>query len=112
MIRIAVLGDIGSGKSYVARNFGYPVFNADKEVSKLYKKSKRCYNKLKKKLPRYIFSFPIKKNVILKAIFERRSNLKKIVKIVHPEVRKSLKKFENKSFGEFFFKQCDFEYFL
>ena len=96
MIRIAVLGDIGSGKSYVARNFGYPVFNADKEVSKLYKKSKRCYNKLKKKLPRYIFSFPIKKNVILKAIFERRSNLKKIVKIVHPEVRKSLKKFENK----------------
>jgi dephospho-CoA kinase len=29
MIRIGILGDIGSGKSYVARNFGYPVFNAD-----------------------------------------------------------------------------------
>jgi len=25
MIRIAVLGDIGSGKSYVAKQFGYPV---------------------------------------------------------------------------------------
>ncbi len=35
MIRIGILGDIGSGKSYVASNFGYPVFNADQEVSKL-----------------------------------------------------------------------------
>ena len=29
MIKIGILGDIGSGKSYVAKNFGYPVFNAD-----------------------------------------------------------------------------------
>ena len=35
MIRIGVIGDIGSGKSYVANNFGYPVFNADQEVSNL-----------------------------------------------------------------------------
>ena len=40
MIRIGILGDIGSGKSYVAKNFGYPVFNADHEVSKLYKKNR------------------------------------------------------------------------
>jgi len=33
MIRIAVLGDIGSGKSYAAKQFGYPVFNADAEVA-------------------------------------------------------------------------------
>ena len=38
MIRIGILGDIGSGKSYVAKSFGYPVFNADSEVAKLYKK--------------------------------------------------------------------------
>ena len=37
MTRIGILGDIGSGKSYVAKLFGYPVFNADVEVSKLYK---------------------------------------------------------------------------
>ena len=49
MIRIAVLGDIGSGKSYAAKQFGYPVFNADAEVSKLYRKSRKCYNKLKKR---------------------------------------------------------------
>ena len=48
MIKIGVLGDIGSGKSYVARSFGYPVFDADKEVSKLYKTDKKIFNKLKK----------------------------------------------------------------
>ena len=32
MIRIGILGDIGSGKSNVAKQFGYPVFNADIEV--------------------------------------------------------------------------------
>ena len=40
MIKIGILGDIGSGKSYVAKSFGYPVFNADAEVGKLYKKDK------------------------------------------------------------------------
>ena len=64
MIKIAVLGDIGSGKSYVAKQFGYPVFNADAEVSKLYKQSRKCYHKLKKKLPAYITSFPVKKSEI------------------------------------------------
>ena len=39
MIKIGILGDIGSGKSYVAQNFGYPVFNADYEVAKLYQKN-------------------------------------------------------------------------
>jgi len=62
MIRLAVVGDIGSGKSYVAKLFGYPVFNADDEVAKLYRKSRKCYNKLKKILPNYITSFPVKKN--------------------------------------------------
>ena len=48
MIRIAVIGDIGSGKSYVANQFGYPVFNADVAVIQLYKKNKKCIEKLKK----------------------------------------------------------------
>ena len=57
MIRIGILGDIGSGKSYVAQSFGYPVFNADYEVSKLYQHNKKVYQKLKKSLPKYIFEF-------------------------------------------------------
>ena len=97
MIRIAVLGDIGSGKSYVAKQFGYPVFSADVEVAKLYRKSRRCYSKLKKTLPNYITSFPVKKSELLKAIMVNRYNLKKIVRIVHPEVRTSMNKFIKKN---------------
>ncbi len=97
MIRIAVLGDIGSGKSYVAKQFGYPVFNADTEVAKLYRKSRKCYNKLKKALPEYIVSFPVKKIEISKAIIADQYNLKKIIKIVHPEVRSNMNNFIKKN---------------
>tara|TARA_B100000686_G_C16759936_1_gene957984 strand:- start:853 stop:1443 length:591 start_codon:yes stop_codon:yes gene_type:complete len=97
MIRIAVVGEIGSGKTHVAKKFGYPVFNADVEVAKLYKKSRRCYNKLKKKLPNYINSFPIKKNKLSKAILNNNTNLKKIVQIVHPEIRLKMNRFVKKN---------------
>jgi len=90
MIRIALVGDIGSGKSYVAKNFGYPVFNADVEVGKLYKKDKKIFNKLKKALPKYFNSFPIDKNEVSNAILSNRYNLNKIIKIVHLEIRKKL----------------------
>ena len=97
MIRIGILGNIGSGKSYVAKNFGYPVFNADYEVTKLYKKDKKIFKKLKKKLPKYISSFPINKNEITKAILSNKVNLKKIITIVHLEIRKILKLFLKKN---------------
>ena len=97
MIRIGILGDIGSGKSFVAENFGYPVFNADFEVGKLYKKDRKIFYKLKKVLPKYIYSFPINKNEILNAIFANKSNLKKIVKIVHLEIRKKMNNFLTKN---------------
>ena len=97
MIKIALVGDIGSGKSYVARLFGYPVFNADIEVNKLYKTSKKCYRKLKKILPDYINSFPVKKNQLSRAVMFNKNNLKKINKIVHPEIRKKMNKFIKKN---------------
>ena len=97
MIRIAVLGDIGSGKSYVAGLFGYPVFNADIEVAKLYRESRKCYEKLKKALPNYIKTFPIKKSKLSKAVLDNPKNLVKIAKIVHPEVRTSLNNFIKKN---------------
>ena len=72
MIRIGILGDIGSGKSYVANNLGYPVFNADYEVTKLYKKNKKIFLKLKKLLPKNIKSFPIEKKEITEAILRKK----------------------------------------
>tara|TARA_Y100000590_G_C15531300_1_gene943270 strand:- start:188 stop:766 length:579 start_codon:yes stop_codon:yes gene_type:complete len=97
MIRIAVLGDIGSGKSHVAKQFGYPVFNADLEVAKLYKNSRKCYNKLKQKLPKYISSFPVKKLDIYNAIIANQKNLKNIISVIHPEVRLRMNNFLKKN---------------
>ena len=97
MIRIGILGGIGSGKSYVARNFRHPIFNADLEVSKLYKKDRKIFNKLKKVLPKYIYSFPINKNEVSNAILSNKINLKKIIKIVHLEIRKKLSIFLSKN---------------
>ena len=65
MKRIGILGDIGSGKTYVAKCFGYPVFNADLEVAKIYKNNRKVSQKLKKELPNYFNSFPVKKKKLL-----------------------------------------------
>ena len=77
MIRIAVVGDIGSGKSYIAKLFGYPVFNADQEVANIYKKNKDCFKRLKKNLPKYFSVFPANKIQIIKAIEDRGKKLEK-----------------------------------
>ncbi len=97
MIRIGILGAIGSGKSYVAKSFGYPVFNADLEVAKLYNKDRKIYIKLKRALPSYITSYPIKKNKLTEAILSNIKNLKKINKIVHPLIRKKMNYFLKKN---------------
>jgi len=96
MIKIGILGDIGSGKSFIAKQFGYPVFNADNEVRKIYKKDKKCFIKLNKAIPKHILSFPIKKKEIAKAILSNKKNLKKIINIVHPLVRLKMNKFVKK----------------
>ena len=93
MIRVGVMGGIGSGKSFIAKLFNCPVFNADKEVNKVYKNDKNCFVKLKKKLPKFINSFPVKKKQLVKAIKEDKKNLAKISSIVHPIVRKRMKAF-------------------
>ena len=82
MIRIGILGDIGSGKSYVAKSFGYPVFIADNEVTKLYKKNRKIFIKLNKALPKYITQFPIKKQEITRMILADKNNLKKVIHII------------------------------
>ena len=64
MIRVAIVGDIGSGKTYISKLFGYPLFNADFEVSKIYKKDKNCYQKIKTQFPKLNFSFPLQINSI------------------------------------------------
>ena len=93
MIRVGIIGGIGSGKSFVSKLFGYPVFNADNEVKYIYKKNRKCFKKLKKKLPKFIETFPIKKKHLISAVSSNKKNLKIISSIVHPIVRESMNKF-------------------
>ena len=93
MIRVGIIGGIGSGKSFISKLFGYPVFNADFEVKSIYKKNKKCFTKLRKKLPNFIKTFPIRKRELISAISSNKKNVKIISSIVHPLVRKSMKKF-------------------
>ena len=97
MIRIGILGDIGSGKSFVAKSFGFPTFNADEEVGKLYKKDKKIFKDLKRVLPDYFQQYPINKKDVLNAILDNKYNLKKITKIIHIEIRKKMKLFLKKN---------------
>ena len=100
MIKIGILGDIGSGKSYISKQFGLPIFNADKEVKEIYNNDRACFTKLRKKLPKYINSFPIEKKNLIKAILSNVKNLREINKIVHPMVRKKMNKFFLKNINQ------------
>jgi len=97
MIRVGVIGGIGSGKSFISKLFKSPVFDADKEVNALYKNSLDCYKKLNKKLPKFVKTFPILKSQLIKAINHDKKNIKRISSIVHPLVRKKMKLFLNRN---------------
>ena len=96
MIRIALVGSIGSGKTFISKLFGYPVFNADQSVSEIYSNNNKIFYKLKKRLPKFFTDPPIKKEELIKAIVNNKNSLNIISKIVHPEVRKDLQKFIKK----------------
>ena len=93
MIRVCVLGSIASGKSFISKLFNCPIFNADREVIDIYKKDKNCFTKLNNKFPDYIKSFPVRKTELINAISSNNKSLKLISSIVHPIVRKRMKKF-------------------
>ena len=97
MIKISLVGDIGSGKTYVSKLFGAPCFFADIEVKKLYRNNRQCFIQLKKKFPQFIKTFPIKKNELSNTIKNKFSNLKSIGFIVHPFIRKKLNTFLKKN---------------
>ena len=97
MRKIALVGDISSGKTFYSKLFRYPVFNADLVVSSLYKKDKSLFRKIKKKFPHKISNFPLKKEELFKIILQKQKNLSVLGKIIHPMVRKEMKKFFKKN---------------
>ena len=97
MRRIALVGDIGSGKTFFSKLFRYPIFNADLVVSNLYKKDKFLFRRVKKKFPDKVSNFPLKKEELLKIILQKQKNLDVLGEIIHPIVRKKMKNFFKKN---------------
>lgn len=97
MIKISLVGDIGSGKTYISKLFKVNCFCADLEVKKIYRNNRKCFFVLKKKFPKFIKSFPVKKKELSDVIRNNISDLKKIGLIVHPFVRKKLNLFLKKN---------------
>ena len=97
MIKISLVGDIGSGKTYISKLFNVNCFCADLEVKKIYRNNRKCFFVLKKKFPKFIKSFPVRKKELSDVIRNNISDLKKIGLIVHPFVRKKLNLFLKKN---------------
>tara|TARA_Y100000591_G_C21712256_1_gene634174 strand:+ start:317 stop:883 length:567 start_codon:yes stop_codon:yes gene_type:complete len=93
MIKIGITGSLASGKSTASKillSRNRALFSADTIVKKLYKNN-RFKNLISKKL-RIKKSSTIKSQ-IRKMILEKKINLKKLGTIIHPLVRKEMRKF-------------------
>ena len=106
MIKIAITGNIGSGKSTITeiiRKLGFKVFDSDKEVKKALTR-KDLVNQISKEFKSKIPGL-IKKNTIDKAklgefVFSNPEELKKLEQIVHPKVWESKEKFFKRNSNE------------
>ena len=93
MIKIGITGLLSSGKSAAAKIIAkkkYPLFNADKEVKKLY--NNHSFKILIAKKLKIKSGFNIKKD-IKNLIIAKKINIKKLETIIHPLVRKKMKNF-------------------
>lgn len=99
MIKIAITGNIGSGKSTITkivRKLGYKVFDSDQEVENAMTK-KDLINQISKefnlKVPGLIKENRIDKVKLGDFVFANPKELKKLEKIVHPKIWQSKEKF-------------------
>ena len=106
MIKIAITGNIGSGKSTITkiiRELGFKVFDSDKEVKKALTK-KNLINEIseefKSKIPGLIKRNKIDKAKLGEFVFSNPDELKKLEQIVHPKVWENKEKFFEKNCNE------------
>jgi dephospho-CoA kinase len=96
MIRIALTGSIGMGKSTVARMFekaGVPVFDADAEVRRLQAKDGALVGAIAKRFPGSVTDGILDRERLAKMVVENRSELVALEAIVHPAVQAARERF-------------------
>jgi dephospho-CoA kinase len=99
MIKVGILGSVGSGKSFVANIFkelGFNTFSADKVVSQIYERNKNINKKISIFFKLKLNHGKINKNELRDTLKKNPKKLKYLNDIIHPIVRKKLSLFLSK----------------
>ena len=93
MIKVGILGSVGSGKSFVANVFkelGFNIFSADQAVSQIYERNKNINKKISIFFKLKLNRGKINKNELRDTLKKNPKKFKYLNKIIHPIVRKKL----------------------
>ena len=96
MIKVALTGSIGMGKSTVAAMFerrGIPVFDADAEVRRLQAEGGRLVGPIGDLFPQSVKNERIDREELSRAVIGNPEALAKLEALVHPEVRAARDRF-------------------
>ena len=107
MIKIAITGNIGTGKSTIAnivKRMGLKVFESDLITNEIYK-DKKVLNKLKKEFDNKIVGLFDSRKLINKEklgnyVFANKKELQTLESIIHPRIKIKKKKFESQYHNE------------
>ena len=89
MIKVGLTGSIGMGKSTVAnmfKNYGFPVFDADKVVHDLYKKGGAAINTIKNFYPEAVINNTVNREILRSFIVENPDKIGELESLIHPLV--------------------------
>lgn len=90
MLVVGLTGSIATGKSFVStyinKHFGYPVFNADLEVHKLLETNVKLKKSIQNKF-NLQQNNQIDRAELAKIAFSSQTNLKKLERIIFPEIK-------------------------
>ena len=93
MIKVGILGSVGSGKSFVANIFKeleFNIFSADQVVSQIYERNKNVNKKISIFFKLKLNRGKINKNELRDTLKKNPKKFKYLNKIIHPIVRKKL----------------------
>ena len=93
MVRVGILGTVGSGKSFVANIFkelSFNIFSADNEVANIYNNDKIVNKKISKFFKLKLYKGKINKQELRDLLKKNPKKFKFLNKIIHPIVRKRL----------------------
>lgn len=99
MVRVGIIGSVGSGKSFVANIFkelNFNIFSADNEVNNIYKKNKSLNKKISRFFKLKLYKGRIDKQELRNALKKNPEKFSFLNKIIHPIVRKKLVLFLSK----------------